>query len=183
MKDQVASRERVLIAIVAAAGEYGLDRLQLQKSAFLVGEEHKEQLPENFYQFRPHFYGPFAQDVYIDIERLSDGPVVEVISGTERRSVYRLGQNGAAGLSRLHDDLEKGVKQIVEWVTSMTFNELIRAVYHLYPDQRENSVFQGYSDEKALEESFERAFSEIVAGGGRPALELVDELQSGTTLE
>jgi len=61
----------------------------------------------------------------------------------------------------------------------MSFDELVRAIYYLYPDQRENSVFQGYTDEKAQEESFKRGFSEISAGGGRPALDLADELFAG----
>ena len=61
----------------------------------------------------------------------------------------------------------------------MSFDELVRAIYYLYPDQKENSVFQGYTDEQAQEESFQRGFSEIAAGGGRPALELADELFAG----
>ena len=182
MSDQAASRERILIAIVAAAGDEGLDRVQLQKSVFLVGEELKDRLPDDFYQFRPHFYGPFAQDVYMDIERLSDGPVVEVVAGSGRRGSYRLGHNGSVGLSRLSEDLALGIGRIVTWVKSMSFDELVRAVYHLYPEQKDNSVFQGYSVERAQAESFQRAFSEIAAGGGRPALDLINELQGAANL-
>ena len=177
------SRSDVLLAIVAAAGDEGLDRLQLQKSVFLVGEEFDGKLPANFYQFRPYFCGPFAQDVYMDIERLSDGPMVEVFTGKGSRPFYRLAPNVTTVLSVLSEDLESGVRQIVGWVTSMSFNELVRAVYHLYPEQRQNSIVQDYSDDKAQEESFQRGFSEIVAGGGRPALELVDELPRATTVD
>ena len=60
MSDEAASRESILIAIIAAAGEDGLDRVQLQKSAFLVGEEFEGKLID-FYQFRPYMYGPFSQ--------------------------------------------------------------------------------------------------------------------------
>ena len=177
------SRSDVLLAIVAAAGDDGLDRLQLQKSVFLVGEEFGGKLPVDFYQFRPHFYGPFAQDVYMDIERLSDGPMVEVLTGKGSGPSYRLGLDATTVLSGLPEYLESGVRQIVGWVMSMSFNELVRAIYRLYPDQRRNSVVQDYSDEKAQEESFQRSFSEIAAGGGRPALELVDELLGGTTVD
>ncbi len=179
VSEKMASRECILIAIVAAAGEAGLDRVQLQKSVFLVGEEFDGKLPADFYQFQPYMYGPFAQDVYADIERLCDGLVIEALTGKDGRPSYRLAPGataGLCGLSDLSEDLESGIRQIVGWVTSMSFNELVRAVYHLYPEQRENSVFQDYSDEKAQEESFQRGFSEIAAGGGRPALELVDEL-------
>ena len=76
MSGKVASREHVLIAIIAAAGDAGLGRVQLQKSAFLVGQEFEGRLPANYYQFEPYLYGPFAHEVYADVERLCDGPLV-----------------------------------------------------------------------------------------------------------
>ena len=39
MSGEAANRESVLIVIIAAAGDDGLDRVQLQKSAVLVREE------------------------------------------------------------------------------------------------------------------------------------------------
>ncbi len=176
MCQQMASKEHVLIAIVAAAGDDGLDRLQLQKSVFLVGEEYTEKLPADFYAFRPHMYGPFAQAIYNDVERLSDGPIIDVIAGGRGRPAYRLVPGATTGLFDLPEDLETGIRRIVEWVTNMPFDELVRAIYFLYPEQRQNSVYEGYSDEKAQEESFQRGFSEIAARGGRPALELADDL-------
>ena len=59
----MTSKENVLIAVVAAAGETGLDRVQLQKSMFLAGEEFGGYLPSDFYQFRPYMYGPFSQEI------------------------------------------------------------------------------------------------------------------------
>jgi len=44
----MATKESVLIAIVAAAGESGLGRAQLQKSVFLVREEFDGELPSDF---------------------------------------------------------------------------------------------------------------------------------------
>ena len=153
MDEKTPSRERVLIAIVAAAGDTGLDRGQLQKSVFLVGQEFDEKLPSDFYQFAPYMYGPFTQDVYSDVERLSDGRMVETLTGKRGRVAYRLAPDASAGLGSLPDDLEAGVGRIVEWVKSMTFNELVRAIYYLYPEQQRASVFDDYSDEKAQEES------------------------------
>ena len=180
MGEQNASRELIMIATVAAAGEAGLDRVQLQKSLFLVGEECNSELPADFYQFHPYMYGPFAQEVYADIERLSDGPLIETFPGDDGRPFYRLVSSNAAGLFNLSEDLKLGIGRVVEWVRSMPFDELVRAIYYLYPDQRENSVYQGYSDEKAQEESFQRGFAEIAAGGGRSALDLAEELFTAT---
>ena len=126
--------------------------------------------------FIPTLYGPFAQEVYADIERLSDGPMIETFPGEDGRPFYRLVSSKAAGLFSLSDDLKLVIGRVVEWVRSMPFDELVRAIYYLYPDQRENSVFQGYSDEQAQAESFQRGFAEIAAGGGRSALDLADEL-------
>lgn len=176
----MASKENVLIAIVAAAGETGLDRVQLQKSMFLAGEELAEDLPSDFYQFRPYMYGPFSQEIYSDVERLSDGLAVETATDERGRTSYRLAHEASAGLPSLSDDLDSGIKRIVAWVQSMSFNELVRAIYFLYPDQQQNSIFPDYSDEKAQEESFRRGFAEIAAGGGRPALDLADELFAET---
>ena len=186
MSERMASRECILIAIVAAAGEAGLERVQLQKSVFLAGEEFDGRLPANFYQFQPYMYGPFAQEVYADLERLRDGLVIEAVTSAGGRPSYRTAPGATTGLcgsSDLSEDLASGIKQIVGWVMGMSFDELVRAVYHLYPEQRENRVFQDYSDEKAQEESFQRGFSEIAAGGGRPALELIDELLRDTTVD
>ena len=175
MADERANRERILIAIVAAAGEQGLDRAQLQKSAFLVGEEFEGKL-ENYYQFRPYMYGPFAQDIYTDVERLSDGPMIETFID-DGRQWYRMADDTTSWQYNLTDELESGVKRIVGWISRMSsFYELVRAIYFLYPEQRENSVLP-YSEELAIEESIARGLRDMAAGRTRPVDELIAELQ------
>jgi len=174
--EQMASKENVLIAIVAAAGETGLDRAQLQKSVFLVGKEFDRELPSDFYQFQPYLYGPFAQGVYADIERLSDGPMIETFPGDDGRPFYRLAENNTDLHYSLSNTLESGVKNIVGWVSRMSsFYELVRAIYFLYPEQRENSVLQ-YSEKLAQEESLVRSFRDIAAGRTRSVDKLIAEL-------
>ena len=176
MSAKLASREQVLIAILAAAGDTGLERVQLQKAAFLVGEEFEGALPENYYRFKPYFYGPFAHQVYSDVERLSDGPLVEMVHGDGRHGKYRLSRE-VAWSGGLSDDLESCVKSVVGWVSSMeSFDELVRAIYYLYPEQRENSLHH-YSEDKALEESLARSFRDVAAGRTRPVDELLAELR------
>lgn len=177
MSGEVANRESILIAIIAAAGDGGLCRVQLQKSAFLVGEEFQGRLPENFYRFRPYMYGPFAQEIYTDVERLSDGPIIETFFGEDGRPSYRLARGAKSWRYSLSDDLECGVKRVVSWVSRMSsFDELVRAIYFLYPEQRENSVFE-YSEDLAEEESLARSFRDMAAGRTRPVDELIVELQ------
>ena len=175
MSGETANRERILIAIIAAAGERGLDRVQLQKSAFLVGEEFEGKL-KNFYRFTPYMYGPFAQEIYADVERLSDGPMIETFFDDGRRW-YRLACEATSWKYNLSDDLEASVKRIVGWITRMSsFYELVRAIYYLFPEQRENSVLP-YSEELAMEESIARGLRDMAAGRTRPVDELIAELQ------
>lgn len=175
MSTETATREIVLIAIIAAAGENGLDRVQLQKSAFLVGEEFEGKL-KNYYQFKPYMYGPFAQDIYTDVERLSDGPMIETFFD-DGRQWYRIVRDTNSWQFSLTDELESGVKRIVGWVSRMSsFYELVRAIYYLYPEQRENSVLP-YSEELAIEESIARGLRDMAAGRTRSVDDLIAELQ------
>lgn len=175
MSGETATRERILIAIIAAAGEDGLDRAQLQKSAFLVGEEFEGKL-KNFYQFRPYMYGPFAQEIYSDIERLSDGPMIETFLD-DGRQWFRMACDTTTWQYTLSDELESGVKRIVGWVSRMSsFYELVRAIYFIYPEQRENSVLP-YSEELAIEESIARGLRDMAAGRTRPVDDLIAELR------
>jgi len=175
MSTETATREIVLIAIIAAAGENGLDRVQLQKSAFLVGEEFEGKL-KNYYQFKPYMYGPFAQDIYTDVERLSDGPMIETFFD-DGRQWYRIVRDKNSWQFSLTDELESGVQRIVGWVSRMSsFYELVRAIYYLYPEQRENSVLP-YSEELAIEESIARGLRDMAAGRTRSVDDLIAELQ------
>ena len=175
MSGETANRERILIAIIAAAGESGLDRVQLQKSAFLVGEEFEGKL-KNFYRFAPYMYGPFAQEIYTDVERLSDGPMIETFFD-DGRQWYRLAPETTSWQYNLSDDIESCVKRIVGWITRMSsFYELLRAIYYLFPEQRENSVLP-YSEELAIEESIARGLRDMAAGRTRSLDDLIAELQ------
>ena len=168
MSGETANRESILIAIIAAAGNDGLDRVQLQKSAFLVGEEFEGKL-KNFYRFTPYMYGPFDQQIYTDVERLSDGPMIETFLN-DGRQWYRVACETTSWQYSLSEDLESGVNRIVGWISRMSsFYELVRAIYFLYPEQRENSVLP-YSEELAIEESIARGLRDAQHGGGANAV-------------
>jgi len=141
----------------------------------LVGEEFEGKLT-NFYQFRPYIYGPFAQDIYADLERLSDGPIIETFFD-EGRQWYRISGDNESWQYSLTDELASGVKQIVGWISGMSsFYELVRAIYYLYPEQRENSVLP-YSEDLAIEESIARGLRDMAAGRTRSIDDLISELQ------
>ncbi len=137
----------VTLLVIDAAGDTGLTPVQLMKSVFIISRSGLSDLPSNFYPFFAYNYGPFHPDVYRDVEALvNEGLVLEIRDAGRNWSKYAI---ASAGL-RYAEDLKHQVARefsdyinaVVDWVQSLTFNQLLRAIYTKYPEMRENSVFQ-----------------------------------------
>lgn len=137
----------VTLLVLAAAGDTGLSPVQVMKSVFIVGQSGLSDLPADFYPFFAYNYGPFHPDVYHDVEALlSEGLVLEIRETGRNWSKYAI---TAAGLRyaenlkhQIGHELSDYIDAVVNWVKSLTFNQLLKAIYAKYPDMRENSVFQ-----------------------------------------
>lgn len=147
MATKLRNRDITLL-VIAAAGDTGLTPVQLMKSVFIVGQSGLSDLPSNFYPFFAYNYGPFHPDVYRDVEALvNEGLVLEIREADRNWSKYAI---TSAGL-RFADNLKRQVarefsdyiNEVINWVQSLTFNQLLQAIYAKYPKMRENSVFQG----------------------------------------
>ena len=141
-------RNDLILLVIAAAEDRGLTPVQLQKSVFLIGESKLPGLPTYSYEFIPYNYGPFSLDVYSDADQLaSEGMIGYMPVPARSWQKYALTQKGL----RLSEEIEtqgseklvKYVKEVVSWVKSHTFSDLLRAIYAKYPEFRVNSVFQG----------------------------------------
>ncbi|OGO06291.1 MAG: hypothetical protein A2Z76_04755 [Chloroflexi bacterium RBG_13_56_8b] len=140
--------KEVLLLVVASADDEGLTPLQLQKSLFLVGECSLPELPSDFYTFVPYNYGPFNPVIYGDAESLAEEGLLEYINVPGQKwSKYAATTAGLARAGEITDSISnecsKYIKDVVDWVLSLTFSELLRAIYTKYPKFRSNSVFQG----------------------------------------
>jgi len=142
-------KKDVTLLVIESAGEEGLSPIQIQKSLFLIGQSHLPALPSDFYEFYPYNYGPFCEEVYKDADTLvEEGMVFEMPVSGQSWSMYVIAPKGwdrAEAIRSENDigDLAQYIKEIVEWVSSLTFSELLRAIYAKYPKYSENSVFQG----------------------------------------
>ncbi len=136
-----------LLAICAAKGK-GLSPVQLQKSLFLL--EHrlsKEELGEDFYEFIPYNYGPFDVKIYQDAETLEEIGLVNIIkSDAHRWRKYQSTPSGLELATKLRAEVPPHVvtylDEVIRWVLSLSFRDLVRAIYEAYPEFRANSVFQ-----------------------------------------
>jgi len=161
----------VLLAIVAAAGK-PIDLAQLQKATFLISEEFGQELV-NFYTFRKYNYGPFCQSIYSDLEMLHGLGFIRIKEGKQK--TYSTAHQLDFENFNLPDDLKHHIKETVIWVIVMSFNELLNAIYYLFPEYHENSLFN-YSEEDAMVESFGRALREGQDGNTYDAKSRLKEL-------
>ena len=177
MKEIEVSRSDILLAILAAADGKELSRVQLQKVAFLVSEEYKGRLPADFYTFDKHNYGPFSIDIYNDTEMLHYWGWIRINLGAERRhDTYSIVEPFDLNGLPIDDDIKTYIIDTVAWVEDMSFGEIVRAVYWLFPEYRENSVFN-YSEEEAELESFARSIKQLREGKTYSVKERLQELK------
>lgn len=137
------------LLVLAAAGGQPLQPVQLQKTLFLIGENLKpveKDLSSEFYDFEPYDYGPFDRMAYADAEYLSNQGFATITTLPGR--LYREYAATVDGLQRakaLEQDLARPlveyVHSIVDWARSLSFSDLVRAIYQQYPEQRVRSVF------------------------------------------
>ena len=177
MNKTEVSRSDILLAIIAAANGSELSRVQLQKVAFLVSEEFKGRLPEDFYKFDKHNFGPFCIDIYNDTEMLYYWGWIRVKSGAEPRlDTYSIAKPLNLDDLQFDEDIKQYIKDTVAWVVDMSFGEIVRAIYWLFPEYRENSIFD-YSEEEAELESFARSIKQLREGKTYAAKERLEELK------
>lgn len=141
-------KEWTLLAIYHADRE-GLSPVQLQKSLFLLGKNLPGAVGNNYYQFIPYNYGPFDQTIYFDAEALSENWLISIsyIHGRKWPQYFITSK----GKEQVEKTLKKKTTKevitylaaVVKWVRSLTFQELLRAIYHAFPEFKSNSVFQG----------------------------------------
>ena len=171
------SRSDILLAIIAAAGERGLTRAFVHKVAFLVADDFEGLLCDDFYTFEKNHDGPISRAVYQDAELLNDAGCISIVCGAERwDDCYAIAADRKVSEIQLPADLQDYIDETVDWVIDMSFAELVRAIYMLYPEYQENSRFD-YDESQARAESFVRGIKQMRAGKGIPAEEALADLR------
>jgi len=140
-------KKDLLLMAVSAGQETGLTPVQLQKALFLIGESKLPGLAPGYYEFEPYNYGPFQAGIYLDADELAlEGHIAERPVAGRSWSVYYITPTGQQRAQQLESvcepELAGYIKAVVEWVKSLSFVELLRAIYAQYPHFQKNSVFQ-----------------------------------------
>jgi len=106
----------------------------LVKFTFLLQMEGNGR--RRFYQFVPYHYGPFAKEVYSDLQRLQAEGIVVVDEDTDEektRIVLADRAKGDAALSDLPDDIRQDIADILDDYGDLDHKALLKAIYDKYP--------------------------------------------------
>jgi uncharacterized protein len=137
-------KEIVLIGLAPAKGAFH-SPVQVQKLFFLLDTIIPNDINGPLFSFQPYNYGPFDKRVYEILESLAKEGYVEMVRSNSWNN-YRLTSKGQEEgeklLNSLNEKPMKYIKAVSEFVRSLSFTELVTAIYRAYPEMRENSVFQ-----------------------------------------
>lgn len=139
-------REDIALIVLSLAEGQPFTPVQIQKALFLA----TDKIPDAFgshYDFQPYDYGPFDWQVYADIEGLERHGLAETNQQPGSRwRTYAASQQGVREGRRLAEYLDRAhremLERIVSLVRSLSFNDLVSAIYRAYPRMRERSVFR-----------------------------------------
>lgn len=139
-------RRKFMLAAMSPAGTENFSPVQVQKIFFLLDRNIADRTGGVKFDFVPYDYGPFDIDVYNELENLQEDELVEVTRkpafGHRTFQLTDQGlKEGQIALSELSDNSQDYIGRVVDWVRSLTFPQLVSAIYREYPDMKENSVF------------------------------------------
>ncbi len=143
------TRREIVLAMLAASGGRPYSPAQIQKAIFLVSRNLKDVIASGpRFKFEPYDYGPFDASVYHEIDDLEREGLSETGYTVDSRwREYRATPDGVAAgrklLLAMPEKRRKYFEEVSRWVRSLTFAELVSAIYKEYPEMRARSIFRG----------------------------------------
>jgi uncharacterized protein YwgA len=139
------NRPDLLLAALSAAGKgVQYEPVQVQKLFFLIDTEISNLVGGPHFDFQPYDYGPFDSAVYSELEALQARGLVAIEQGYYRH--YALTDGGYERGAKLLEAMNAGAREFLcaaaKWVRSLSFSELVSAIYKKYPPMRKNSIFR-----------------------------------------
>lgn len=137
-------RKDFVLACLSLGNAIQYSPVQLQKLFFLLDRNLGASIEGPHFNFEPYMYGPFDKEVYGELDRLAEeGMVTKVSVGKWREFV--LTQTGMRTGQAIAQNFSPGaqayIQKAIHFVTTLSFRELVSAIYETYPDMRRNSVF------------------------------------------
>jgi hypothetical protein len=140
-------KDWLLMALAHRKGQ-PMTPVQVQKAMFLMAAEAGHLVGRGFYRFVPYNYGPFDPNVYHDLDAMvQEGLVISDSSPDRNWKTYAVTPAGMRAAARSREAVNHQglafLEKVVDWISSLTFPQLVRSIYAKYPEFKANSVFIG----------------------------------------
>lgn len=127
---------RLLLATLVERSRRGIQEslvTALMKFVFLV--QMNGGASRRVYQFVPYHYGPFAKELYKDLDQLAEDRLIRIDNGDEDKARISLLDPGRAAqeAGQLPGDLFDGVRAVLDDYGGLGHAELLKRVYEEYP--------------------------------------------------
>lgn len=139
----------LLASSQAQQGEepYPLDRVRMQKAIFLATMRGSSTWSD-MYSYRPYNWGPYSGRLVSDLGELVSSGTLTLESHPggryDRYEATAQGEQEAVQKWMLLDGSERAfIKQVRAFVTSRSFQRLLKDVYAAYPEYATKSQFTG----------------------------------------
>jgi len=134
-----------MLAVLSASKGAQYTPVKIQKLFFLLDRNLGEQIGGPHFNFAPYHYGPFDKEVYQELNKLQLDKLVNLNFGYNNLKQYSLsaeGQKlGETIFSEFSDEHKDYIKKMNSYVLTLSFEQLIKAIYSEYPDTKVNSIF------------------------------------------
>ena len=138
-------KEAFVLMALAAGGEKKYSPVQVQKLLFLLDDNIPDAIGGPHFDFQPYDYGPFDREVYSVLERLAGQAMVSILTTERGRNNYTLTPTGLEEGRKLFQSLSveprEYAEKIAQFVTTVSFSQLVSTIYSHYPAMKVNSVF------------------------------------------
>jgi|SRR3989338_5691356 len=137
---------KIVLAVLATSRGKVYTPVQIQKSLFLIDKNIPEMVQGPHFDFQPYAYGPFDKNIYNILDELAQKDLVEIIESGRNWKKYRLTQNGQELGQKALESIDKKSREYIHnisnFVLSLSFAQLVSAIYKAYPEMKKNSVFR-----------------------------------------
>ena len=138
-------RKAFVLMALASGGQKIYSPVQVQKLLFLLDDNIPDVVGGPHFDFQPYDYGPFDKDVYNFLERLEEEDLVSILPTERGWNNYTLTPTGLMEGRKNFDNMGAKTRQYAEklahFVTTVSFSQLVSAIYAHYPKMKVNSVF------------------------------------------
>lgn len=125
----------------------------LMKYVFLLQMEGTAK--RRLYQFIPYHYGPFAKELYTDLETLQEQGLITVDDSDEDKTCISLlnSKEIEAELAELPDELQADIEAIINSYGDLDLTSLLATVYEKYPAYAKKSKLKQRKPKPKKEEN------------------------------